>query len=259
LREEREGQVVVPARHGDQGWFDYRPPDPLSYVYLYALSQRQEDWARIEERFPDWTSWRGRPRFGKAGSYAPMGWLAFVQGMSPGFPDQVLEDTYSGICQRLEHIEKDDWNVEEWDVHHWQNLNPVIPEGLVQMAMGTPATVYHGGLLHSCVHYFDPHRWRPGLPEGVAALVERVTPQGVDLVLVNVDPLEGRELLVQAGAFGEHQFTEARLQGTPDGDRPQVIDSKYLIVRLGPSAQARLQLGMRRFANRPCYEFLPLE
>ena len=53
-------------------------------------------------------------------------------------------------------------------MHHWQDLNPVIPEGLVQMTMGTPAAVYHGGLLHAGVRYFDPKRRRPGLPEHIA-------------------------------------------------------------------------------------------
>jgi hypothetical protein len=274
-REEREGQIVVPARHGDVGWFDYRPVNPLSYVHLYYMSQEEQDLARIAERFPGWEEWRspkwrGRPRFGKAGMYPPMGWFAYMQGHNPDFPEQALEDTYSAICGRLERIEADgdvdDWNLDEWDVHHWQDLNPVIPEALIQMAMGTPSEVYHGGLLHAHVRYFDPQRKRPGLPEHVAALVETITPEGITLTLVNTDPLEGRDVIVQAGAFGEHQFTEVRLDGNaadvvPDGagDGAQRVGSRHLVVRLGPSAQARLHLGVKRFANQPTYAFPPFE
>jgi hypothetical protein len=193
--------------------------------------------------------------------YPPMGWFAYMQGHNPDFPEQALEDTYSAICGRLEQIEADGdnpdhWPVDTWDVHHWQNLNPVVPEALIQMAMGTPAAVYHGGLLHAHVRYFDPQRKRPGLPEHVAALVESITPEGMTLSLVNTDPLQGCDVIVQAGAFGEHRFTEVSLKGQ-EGDGAQRVDSKHLVVRLGPAAQARLKLSVERFANPPTYAFPP--
>ena len=257
LRQERDGRTVVPARHGDQGWFDYRPLDPAHCIHAHFLSQSAEDRARLEERFPDWASWRTLPRFGKAGSYAPSGWYAYVNGKNPGFPEQVLEDTYAGICSRLERIEGDTDDVESWDVHHWQNLNPVIPEGLIQMAMGTPAAVYHGGLLHASVRYFDPLRQRPGLPEHVAALVESIAPEGIDLVLVNTDPLQSREVLVQAGAFGEHVLRGATLRDASAGEQHVPVAGRHLSVVLGPSAQARLRLEVERFAAQPSYDFPP--
>ena len=37
LRKEEDGVTKVPARHGDQGWFDYREPDPRFYIHLYYL------------------------------------------------------------------------------------------------------------------------------------------------------------------------------------------------------------------------------
>ena len=71
------------------------------------------------------------------------------------------------------------------------------------MTMGTPAAVYNGGLLHTRVSYFDPHRRRPGLPEHIAALVDRVTSDSINLILVNTDPKDCRTILVQAGMFKE--------------------------------------------------------
>jgi len=252
LRREEDGVTKVPARHGDVGWFDYRPPLPDHYVRLYSMTQREDDRARLEERFPGWRAWRNEPRFFKAGAYPPLAWCAYVQGANPDFPERVLEDTYTGICQRLERIERDTGDPETWDVHHWQDLNPVLPEGLVQMALGTPGAVYHGGLLHTSVRYFDPQRRRAGLPQAVAALVERVEPGAITLTLVNTDLLEAREVIIQAGAFGEHLFTTAqRVQAAAAAQPPLPVESPWLRVRLGPAAQARLCLGLRRFARTP--------
>jgi hypothetical protein len=257
LRETRDGEVVVPFRYGANGWFDYRPMQPRHHLHLYFLSRDPEDWARIAARFPDRSAWyEGPPRFGKAGHFWPERWFGYVMEENPDFPDQVLTDTETCMQQRLDAIDVDDWeNMEAWDVHHWQNLNPVVPEGLIQMAMGTPASVYHGGLLHASVRYFDPVLYRPGLPDAVAALVERITPGGLVLSLVNTDPLAGRDVLIQAGTFAEHHFTEVQLVGRDGQAERYDVDDNALRIRLGPGAQAHLEIGMERYTYLPTYEF----
>jgi hypothetical protein len=35
---------------------------------------------------------------------------------------------------------------------------------------------------------------------------------------VNTDPLETHDVIVQAGAFGEHAFTEAKLENVPGAE-----------------------------------------
>lgn len=135
----------------------------------------------------------------------------------------------------------DDSDPEERHCYHFQNLNPVVPEALIQMSMGTPAALYNGGFLQAHLRYFDPRRRRPGLPEHVAALVDRVADDGVSLTLVNTDAGEMHAVLLQAGSFAEHEFTEARLEGAVDG--------RYLQVRLGPASRARLHLGLKRYAH----------
>ena len=260
LREERDGQTVVPFRHGDAGWFDYRPLQARHYLHLYYLTQDQADWERIEERFPVRDAWYAGPAsFGKAGHFWPERWFGYVVGENAAFPEQAIEDTTACMNGRLDRIDGDDWDqVDTWDVHHWQNLNPVVPEGLAQMAMGTPAAVYHGGLLHASVRYFDPDKRRPGLPAHVAALVEQVREEGIRLTLVNTDPLQSREVVVQAGAFGEHSFVQART--VDDEDVPSLsVEDRYLLVRLGPGARVRVDLDMMRFVNEPSYAFPPWE
>ncbi|MBN1582721.1 MAG: hypothetical protein JXA89_18565 [Anaerolineae bacterium] len=255
LRREKERVLTVPSRYGDTGWFDYRPLQPRHYAHLYFLSRDEQDLTRFQERFPDRASWyTAPPRFGKTGHFWPERWFGYILGENPDFPEQVLEDTYACVHQRLDKIDNDDWgNLDSWDVHHWQDLNPVVPEGLIQMAMGTPAAVYHGGILHTSVRYFDPQQRRPGLPQHVAALVDGINPQGISLTLVNTDPLQSRSVIVQAGGFAEHEFTTV----TGEGIEETVLNSRYLQVTLGPAAQAQLEFGIKRFAHMPTYAFCP--
>jgi len=105
------------------------------------------------------------------------------------------------------------------------------------------------------VRYFDPETRRTGLPEHVAALVEEVSRDSVSLILVNTDVVASRAVLIQSGTFGEHEFTTARLEGL-DSDSVQ-INGRHVAVRLGPSAQAHLHLGLKRHVHRPSYEFPP--
>ena len=260
MRRGEGGVVKVPFRHGDVGWFDYRPMQSTHYLHMYSMTRDPQDWARIEERFPHREAWYANPPgFGKAGHFGAERWFGYMAGENPDFPTQALEDTYRCMQLRMDKIDADNWDeLESWDVHHWQDLNPVVPEGLIQMAMGTPAAVYHGGLLHASVRYFDPCCERPGLPQGVAALVDGFTPDGITLTLVNTDPSLGRDVLVQAGAFGEHEFVSVSDADAP-GAAVLPVDGKHLRVALGPWAQAHLKLRMKRFANLPTYEFPPFD
>ena len=252
-----DGVTKIAVRHGDQGWFDYRPVDPFFYIHLYYLSQSAEDLARLEEAFPiraDFAQFPPDWGANKAGFCPPNAWFSFIEGNNPGYPEQVIESTYGCICNSLDRLDRDDSNPEERECYHFQNLNPVVPEAMVQMAMGTPAAVYNGGLLQAHIRYFDPQRRRPGLPEHVAALVDRVSADGASLTLVNTDPVEGRDVLLQSGSFGEHQFTEARLENDNGKDQRIEVNGKTLQVHLGPGSQASLDLGMKRFVHCPSYD-----
>ena len=251
LREEEDGVYKVPGRRGDRGWFDYKKPDPLYYIHLYYLSQSAEDLARLDEVFPDRADFQiTSPHWhaGKAGPCPPTAWLAFVEGRHPGYPDQMIAETHTGIVESLDRLYADDSDPETRECYHFQNLNPVVPEGLLQMATGSPAAMYNGGMLLTHVRYFDPAQKRPGLPPAVAALGERVAADSIDLVLVNTDPVSPRPVMIQAGTFAEHEFTGAVL----DGEEAS-LSGRHVEIELGRSAQARLQLRLKRFAHRPSY------
>ncbi|PIX42614.1 MAG: hypothetical protein COZ56_08965 [Armatimonadetes bacterium CG_4_8_14_3_um_filter_58_9] len=255
LGKEEDGVFKIPARHGDCGWFDYRPPDPRLYIHLYYVSQQPQDRERLN-RLPGREQWAGSSRFGKGAQYHPAAWFAFNEGDNPDYPERVLEAHYQEVCRRMELLRNDHGDPNQWDVHHWQEINPVACEGLVQLMTGSPGVVYHGGLLHCRVRYFDPVNKRPGLPEHVAAMVLTVNPDNVVLMLVNCDPVQPHEVILQAGAFGEHRFTEVFPIGE---DRPvnlkSFVNGPHVQVQLHPASQVLLRAKMDRFANKPTYAF----
>ena len=262
LRKEVDGVQMTPTRHGDQGWFDYKAPDPRFYIHLHYLSQSGEDLARLNEIFPDREGFGGLPPdwgAGKAGICPPMAWSAFVEGKNPGFPEQVIETTFSSLCNALNRLDADESDPETRECYHFQPLCPVAPEGLVQMAMGTPAAVYNGGLLQAHVRYFDPQGRRPGLPQHVAALVDRVSGEGARVTLVNTDPVAGHPVLIQSGSFGEHEFAEVGAQDGSGKAERVAVNGRHLVVELGPAAQVTLDLEMKRFVNQPSYAFPEFE
>ena len=72
----------------------------------------------------------------------------------------------------------------------------------MQLTLGAPQIIYNGGLLHTRLRYFDADQQRPGLPEDVAALVERLEADRTVVTLVNISPFAHRTVIVQAGGFG---------------------------------------------------------
>ena len=121
--------------------------------------------------------------------------------------------------------------------------------------------------------YFDVDRRRPGLPEDVGALVEKLEAARTVIRLVNLNPNEGRELIVQAGGFGEHRFDRAEyivctsdwpgeLGGYAGSYAPPpleteartiAVDNKHLRLTLPPGSEITLDLATARYVNEPSY------
>ncbi len=245
---------VVPYRHGDAGWYDYRPMNPVYPVTLWSLSLAEADRQRVE-RVRAGATWDAAPGQRGKGEYlhAPY-WYRYVEGASPTYPPQIQTAAYREMLRRLDRMRHDDGDPAEWDVHHWQEINPVGTEALVNLTLGAPQVLYHGGLLHAPLRYFDPEARRPGLPDAVAALVSRVTRDAVTVELVNLDLLAPREVTLQAGAFAEHQFTRCRLSPPDAAPGPwQTIDDRQFQMHLEPAGVARLEIGLRRYARQPTY------
>jgi hypothetical protein len=250
----QDGRLLVPHRHGDDGWYDYRPLNWKYPAHLWFVSRDENDWQRIV-RLTEPSAW-AQLTYAKAKGDAEhlIPWLGFLAGRNPAYPLEILKGTYAETLRRLALLRADQTTPEQQDVHHWQRLNPVVLEGLVQLMLGGPNHIYHGGLLNVSVRYFDPVGRRAGAPPDVAALVDRITADGISLQLVNVSPTDTRDVIIQAGAFGEHQFTSVR-QVIHYPHQFQTIERRFFHVRLAPASCGRLELGLKRFCNRPTYAF----
>ena len=88
------------------------------------------------------------------------------------------------------------------------------------------------------------------MPEDVGALVESMSADEMTLTLVNTDQVEARTVVVQGGAYAEHQFLSVAQNG-----ETAPLNRDNFTVRLGPGCGGRLRIRMARYANRPTCAF----
>ena len=220
-----DGREVYPHMYGDEGWYAYSPQKYEEGAQeLWYWSMRPED----RERLPS------------------SGWLAFLEGQDPGYPERSLRADFAAIRRAVGGMRNDPTTPDTRLADDPMPFNPATVGTLVQLTLGGLLPGRTGSILHCRVRHFDPERRRAGLPEDVAALVESLSADETKLVLVNVDPSDPRTVVVQAGGYAEHQFTSVVLDG-----REIPVDRPEITVRLAPGAGARLVLRMRRYANAP--------
>jgi hypothetical protein len=252
---ELDGDWVTPNRHFDNGWGDYRPANSSNPIHCWNISMEDQDLERIlRVRNRDrWNTVSSRVRKGNRGSIEP--WFNYTQGKNPDYPMQILKANYKAVCEHMGRIRQDNSCPKEYDIHYWQDVNPVITEALTQLTLGAPQNIYHGGLMHTPIRHFDGHAKRPGLPAGVAALVESINKNSLILNLVNTDLMNEKEVIVQSGSFGQHNFTQVDVLDE-DGQikSSQQVDGRWTAINLAPSAGIKLCLHTQRYANTPYYE-----
>ena len=164
-----DGKTMYPRMHGDDGWYDYRLEkflDGALEVYYWSM-----DPADLERLPTD-------------------GWLAYLQGLDPDWPTVALQQEIEAVRQRVEGIRRDTSTPDTRLSDDMNGLNPAMTDTLTQLMLGGLPTGHSGYPLHCRVRYFDPERRRAGLPEDVAALVEKLTGEEATLTLLNVDHVQ---------------------------------------------------------------------
>lgn len=250
---EEQGQWLIPHRHTDAGWTSFRPFRPQHLLQIFFLSHAAQDQARLERlpEFPE--AWQTlQPGRGKGDDLHIGPWYLYLQGALPDYPDRILDTQYSEVLRRMDMIRNDHGNPEDWDVHHWQNVNPVHTEGLIQLTCGGPQVVYHGGLLHTRLRYFDADEGRPGLPADTGALVTAMNGTEVSVSLYNIHPDREHNLVIQGGAFGEHEIHRVDVSG-PEGMASHASSGRWVRVNLPPGRSVDLKLHLHRFRYQPAY------
>ena len=145
-------------------------------------------------------------------------------------------------------------SVEQIIAANQEPQNPVFTKVLTHIMLGAPQYMYHGGMLRATFRYFDADRMRPGLPPDVGVLVDELRADGAGVQFANTSRSETRRVILQAGAFGEHDFTDVRSDGD-ESDAHLSVNGKYFCLELPPSTTIRIDAGMRRFVNTPSYAF----
>ncbi len=250
---EEEGQWLVPYRRTDAGWTSFRPFRPQHLLQIYFMSQAAQDWERLQ-RIPELEAdWRRlAPGRGKGDDQHAGPWFLYLQGRLPNYPQQILDVQYREVLRRMDLIRNDDGDPETWDVHHWQNRNPVHTEGLLQLTCGGPQVIYHGGLLHTRLRYFDAQARRPGLPPDVGALVTAMDAETVTVHFCNPHPGREHILVIQGGAFGEHRIESVRDQAADNGTTT-VVQDRWVRLVLPPGRSIEVTLCLKRYAYAPSY------
>jgi len=285
LRKEVDGQIKVPHRHFDAGWADYRLPSARHMIYLWTSSMAQEDLDRILA-LPRDNNWdaiyipgvsggeKGTGRDTKHYIANTLPWFQFVQGHLPNYPVEILKANLELIKIQLRKMRSNTGNPRNWDsydpatadevvgldlrvpgynIHAWQEFNPVYFEGLGQMVFGGPMHISHGGLQHGKVRFFDGKLQRPGLPPDVAVIVDGMNATTLSMQVANIGA-DAQELFIQAGTFAEHRFESVVITGADGAISELVISDKWFALDLVGGAVASLKFVISRYVNDPSYE-----
>ena len=166
---------VVPYRYRDRadgdrpGWFDYQPMSPVYPVAIWNQSADRRGLGPDRGPAPGANNTTGgpsRPFAAKRRAATTNRGCAFWPATIQPIPRPILRAAYATVCRRLALIEQDDQELAQVYIHHWQQLNPIVTEALVQLTLGAPQIIYNGGLLHCRLRYFDlgdgEGRERPG-------------------------------------------------------------------------------------------------
>src|SRR5438874_549205 len=141
----------------------------------------------------------------------------YLAGEDPEYPEAALRAELDTLRTKVEGMRADHRAPDMSMSDDMNRYNPATVGGLIQLMLGGMPTGRDVHTLFAQVRYFDPAGRRAGLPAQVGALVERMTEDEVTLQLVNLDPVDEKVVVVQGGAYGEHQIVGVRSEAVKDG------------------------------------------
>ena len=221
-------KLDVPNGQGVEGWYNWTPnlyTSELIDIYLWSMDRKDLEHLQGTD------------------------WIDFLEGENPGYPEESLRNQLEIIRRKMENMRLDpttpDTRLADWSLDY----NPVNVNELVRLMLGGNMT---GRIwtLHTRVRFFDPEQRRAGLPSDVASLVTKMEGGITNIKLVNINQLEPREVVIQTGAYGEHQCLWV---STANNKYP--VDRRHFTVRLDPGAGAELAISVNRYANQPTLAF----
>ncbi len=224
-----DGVKHYPRMYGDQGWYDYQP-SPWNYGAL-------ECWL-----------WTGRETDRRRVANHP--WVRYLHGENAGYPEQALRAAFEQVRVKAEKMRTDQTTPDTRLADDPMDKNPATVRALSELMMAGLDPGRGGGPLHARLRYFDSEERRAGVPSDVAALVDSVTATTTSVTVLNLNPAHSRRVVVQAGAYAEHQ-----IQSVAVDDQEYRVDAPEFELRLEPGSGASLVLRHRLYANRPTLLF----
>ncbi|MFP6752178.1 MAG: hypothetical protein VB855_10905 [Pirellulaceae bacterium] len=224
-----DGKALYPRMYGDDGWYAYAPgPWSEGALECYFWTLEPHDHARVSGN----------------------SWIAYLDGKNPGFPESALRGDLGTIRQKVAGMREDETTPDTRLADDPMKFNPATVGTLRQLMMAGLDPGRGAAPLHCRLRYFDPLRRRAGVPEDVAALIDQMTGSHVRVTLVNTNQLVARRVVVQTGAYGEHQCRRVTL-----GDLVTDVEGPAFTVLLAPGAGAQLTIETDRYANQPTLVF----
>ena len=202
---------MIPIRYdGERKWHHFVPENGAEAVNLWAVTQDERDWEGVAKLM--------RVQEGFQGSQ-DLAWAAFLRGENARFAEEALRRDLGFVGAKMHQILNEAGDPDTWFDAKWLSLDPIATDNLVRLTVGGPPVHKRGEMLHSFVRYFDGAARKPGLPEGVAALVTAVADAAVEIELVNTNLFEERTVVVQGGAYGEHRIVAAQWRAARSPNR----------------------------------------
>lgn len=244
-----DGQTMYPKMFGDQGWYHFTPEKYNSgALEIYYLSMREDD---RDEVLPDRKGGSGRAGGPQEALTRDQQWLLYLQGEGADYPEQALRSDLARVRERIAAMRLDTTTPDTRLADDPLAYNPASVASLVQLMLGGLHPGNQGNVLQSRLRYFDPVRRRAGLPDDVAALVDKLTHDEVAVTFVNVNQLASRRVVIQAGGYAEHEFLEV----TAAEQSSLPLKARDVTLDLAPGCGGRLVFKMKRYVHRPTMLF----
>ncbi len=231
------GVMQTPTMYGPQGWYSYKPgPYRANGLDIWYMSMRDDDLARADSDHP---------------------WLGYLRGANPDYPVKAQQDALENLRGRMDYLlNKDKTTPQTRLADALLNYNTAPITQLIHLMCGgihiarpswsKTSPAQGGAPLYARLRYFDPAAKRAGVPEDVAVLVSGLSGTSTTLSLVNLNPSRPRTVIVQAGGYGEHAFTNVECNG-----QKQTLAGKHCTFELAAGCGATATFTMKRHVSAP--------
>ena len=224
-----DGKDMYPHMYGDKGWYNYTPQKyTLNALPLYFMSLKPEDRAHVRDS----------------------GWLDWLDGKNPKYAENALRSDLEEVRKHVQLIRSDTSTPDTRLSDDSMINNPASVISLIELAFAGLPPGNSGSILYSRLRYFDPDARRAGMPEDVAALVEKMTNEEITLSLVNTNSVTARSIVVQTGGYAEDECESVK-----EGETVHPVHSRDFRVNLGPGCGTKLLIKTKRYSHKPTFTF----